>query len=190
MNKDEVANILADPLGRGDWSIQGLGMLRLYLDEQHVERLHVWSDMARYDQVSELHTHPWDMLSVIVAGHIRQERFVAFERRMGQKSSHMRQMIQCGEGGGPIGIPDDVLLREMPSEDYAEGDQYVQYWWEIHRTRPADGSVTIITRQFTDDPDHAYVFWPIGQEWVTAEPRLATKDEILRITNNALVKWF
>lgn len=186
ISKNDIAKILADPLDR-EWSIQGLGMLRTYLDGSKIQRLHVWSDQAKYDDASELHTHPWDMTSTIVAGRLEQHRFVA---SLEAEPTHMQQKILCGEGGGLCGAPRPVALRQMHPEFYGKGAVYRQYWWEIHRTRPADGTVTIIARDFTSDPDHAYVYWPVGQEWVTAEPRPATNDEIIRITNNALVRWF
>lgn len=189
LDKHEIGNILADPLGR-DWSLQGLGMLRLYLTEDKSERLHVWSDLAKYDNVSELHTHPWDMTSLVVAGSVAQYRYVVFSHEFDKYPSHMEQKILCGEGGGLCGAPRTVLLREMYPEVYVAGQTYRQKWWEVHRTQPENGAVTIIKRDFTEDPDHAFVYWPWGEEWVTAEPRPATEDEIIRITNNALVRHF
>jgi hypothetical protein len=189
--KDDIRKILENPLDR-EWSIQGLGMLRTYLDDKKVQRLHVWSDEARgmWDGASELHTHPWDMISIIMAGRLEQHRFVAFLPTLKEPATHMQQKILCGEGGGLCGLPERALLRQMSPEFYKEGDVYRQGWWEIHRTRPADGTVTIIARDFTSDPDHAFVYWPVGEDWVSAEPRPATEDEIIRITQRSLERWF
>lgn len=185
-NQHSVYNILEEPLER-DWTIQGLGMLRTYLDPEKTLRLHVWSDGARFENVSELHTHPWDMLSTIIVGELRQHRYVP---ALDMDATHMCQKILCGEGGGLCDAPRQVALREMLPEDYDSGDSYRQLWWEIHRSEPMDGTVTLVQRQFTSDPDHAYVFWPVGEEWVTAEPRPATEDEVLRICEDSLAKWF
>lgn len=188
--KEDIAEILIDWEQR-EWSIQGLGMLRTYLDENKVSRLHVWSDDAKYEDASELHTHPWDMASVVMAGVLEQTRYVAFsEQAAGEPPTHREQKILCGEGGGLCGGPQNVVLRQMHPEFYREGDLYRQYWWEIHRTRPKNGTVTIIVRDFTADPDHAFVYWPVGQEWVSAEPRPATPEEVERITQRSLELWF
>lgn len=186
VTKTLVQQILEEPMEH-DWTIQGLGMLRMYLDEGRTLRLHVWSDAARYENVSELHTHPWDMLSQIVVGELRQHRFVP---SLDDEVTHMCQKILCGEGGGLCDAPRPVGLRAMLPEEYVSGDTYRQLWWEIHRSEPMDGTVTCVKREFTSDPDHAYVFWPAGEEWVTAEPRPATEEEVLALTENALEKWF
>lgn len=190
MTKADVADILLKAHER-EWSIQGLGMLRTYLDEGKVQRLHVWSDEAKFEGASELHTHPWNMTSIVMAGVLEQQRFIvdALPER-DEAPTHMEQTILCGEGGGLCGAPRPVLLREMHPEFYGEGGMYRQKWWEIHRSRPKNGTVTVIARDFTDDPDHAYVYWPYGEEWVTAEPRTATPEEVERVTRNALDLWF
>lgn len=55
------------------WSIQGLGMLRLYLSEE--TRMHVWSSLGRISDVSPLHTHPWSFNSIVVAGKVINKRY-------------------------------------------------------------------------------------------------------------------
>lgn len=188
MSHEELETLLMNPLEH-EWTIQGLGMLRTYLDPEKTLRLHVWADLARYDNVSELHTHPWDMKSDILIGSIRQHRYVpALDPDL--FPTHRCQKILCGEGGGLCGIPTFAHLREMLPETYSAGDSYRQLWWEIHRSDPMDGTVTLVERQFTADPDHAYVFWPHGEEWVTAEPRPATEEETKDICDNALDLWF
>lgn len=48
------------------WQLQGLGMLRLYLNK--ATRLHVWHSGFSVPGASTIHTHPWDFKSEVVAG--------------------------------------------------------------------------------------------------------------------------
>lgn len=191
MTKEDLQAILLHPTDH-EWSLQGLGMLRTYLDPERTMRLHVWSNDAKFQDVSELHTHPWDMTSTVIVGELKQERYVP---SLGDEATHMCQKILCGEGGGLCDVPRTVGLRMMLPEFYyglGEGgeSEYHQLWWEIHRSVPADGTCTLVEREFTADPDHAYVFWPVGEEWVSAEPRPATEEEVFAITGKALDLWF
>lgn len=60
---------------------------------------------------------------------------------------------------------------------------------EIHETDAQDGTVTLMQKTPTGD-DSARVFWEIGTGWGSAEPRKATPEEVLDITQNALKLWF
>jgi len=137
--------------------------------------------------VSVIHTHPWDFASQVIAGRLHNIRY---ERLMGQGNTHMEQTIKCGEGGGPCGTPKPEYLAVSCAEVITEGQWYVQTANEIHESRPEDGTVTLVRRVVKSDPDHASVFWPLGQQWVSAEPRLATAQEITEITTASLIKWF
>lgn len=187
-----VQKLLEQPLAL-DWTLQGLGMLRTYLAPE--VRLHVWDPDFKFvedgEVASELHTHPWDFESVIIAGCVRNYRFVESDgtsEETGGAIPVKRQTIKCGEGGGLIGEPVDTFLTEQPTETYREGDTYTQEAHEIHKSLPEPGTVTIIERNFLRDTEHAYVYFK--REWVSAEPRPATTDEIHAICNGALEKWF
>lgn len=197
-----VKPILENPLDRS-WSLQGLGMLRTYLDEDHVHRLHVWTiDVANEIGASELHTHPWDFHSEVVAGVVCNTRFKPWPINIaGQGELPMKiwqvQKIKCGEGGCLVGEPSTVELCEGLEERYGNDKpntvypcRYEQKAGEIHRSKPLDGTVSIITRHFNSDTEHAYVYFPQDEEWISAEPRPATDDEIVKITRNSLEKWF
>lgn len=184
MFKLTIQAILKNPLGF-DWTLQGFGMLRLYLTP--AVRLHVWSADAKVPEVSELHDHPWSFSSLIIAGRLVNTRYAKIPHAT---PNFMEQTILCGEGGGLRGSPSPVYLSAQPSELYLEGDSYFQSAPEIHRSAPEDGTVTLIERRFEWDRDHACVYWRKGEEWVSAEPRPATPDEVLRITRNSLDKWF
>lgn len=180
--KSLVRKILEAPT-EYDWSIQGLGMLRLYLDDTH--RMHIWDDRYQVEDVSQMHTHPWNFQSTIIAGVIHNHRFV----ESSQAHEYHRQKIFCGVGGGLVGEPDTVKLAMTQEEIYTEGNFYTELAHEIHISKPERGTVTIVERQFLDDADHAYVYWDKG-EWISAEPRKAELSEILDICNNSLYNWF
>lgn len=181
-----VKTILQNPLDM-DWSIQGLGMLRLYLDGDKIQRLHIWCPSHAVENVSTMHTHPWSFSSLIVAGEINQVRYI--DRKEGRKVH--RQIIQCGENGCLKGEPDIAsLLPHNQGEFYEEGQSYHMHSVEIHESFPREGSVSIITRTFHGDTEHAEVFWDLDKEWISAEPRKATREEIRDFTETALENWF
>lgn len=189
-----VQKILEKPLLFEGWTIQGLGMLRLYLDAAHKTRLHVWTTAhAAKIKASELHTHPWDFDSQVVAGVVHNTRYFELSEEEAEGVSNaalwQRQKIRCGEGGGLVGAPERVFLADSP-ETFKAGECYSQKASEIHKSNPEDGTVTIIERIFGADTEHAYVYFPVDEEWITAEPRPATDEEILTICGNALDRWF
>jgi len=183
-----VQAILEKPLGRA-WSLQGLGMLRLYLSNE--VRLHVWDERYAFPGASPLHTHPWNFQSRIIAGHLTNT--VVLEGVAVTSSGWERfnkQLLQCGPEGCLEGSPKIVGLRVARHDSYREGDVYTQGSEEIHMTSTARGTVTIVERYFKKDRDHAYVYWRENEEWGTAEPRLATDQEVAAITSYSLATWF
>ena len=76
------------------WSVQGFGMLRLYI--RKVGRLHIWDNELRYPGVSVIHNHSWDLESTIIVGAIRNTRytaggFVLKDSTSGQDSANIYQ---------------------------------------------------------------------------------------------------
>lgn len=183
VEKSLVQKILEHPLGH-DWTLQGLGMLRLYLDDKR--RMHIWDDRFKVENVSEVHTHPWNFKSTIIAGTVRNQ---ICDEVPGSPVTHKRQRIFCGPGGGLEGIADRVRLMEREYQTYNEGDTYSELAREIHVSAPERGTVTIVEREFLEDNDHAYVYWEEG-DWVSAEPRPAEPYEIVSICDNSLATWF
>lgn len=170
-----------------EWSLQGLGMLRLYLSEN--VRLHVWHKAFMAPGVSTIHTHPWDFTSHVVAGAVTNTRFAVTATIPG--SAFRSQLLHCGPGGHLIGESHPLGLLPSAVDVYEEGAVYQQTADEIHCSDPVDGTVTLVTRTFTDhNKDHAFVYWPEGEAWVAAEPRPATPAEITAITQFALARWF
>lgn len=187
VTKAAVRKILERPLGH-EWSLQGFGMLRLYLSDEL--RMHVWDSRYAAEGVSEVHTHPWNFHSLVVAGKVVNQRLV--ESEAVEAVRYNRRLILCGTGGGLCDTSPEceVGLLRFPEEVYYEGCEYTQKAEEIHISAPADGTVTVVEREFLDDADHAFVYWPAGTEWGTAEPRTATAGEVQAIAENALKSWF
>lgn len=182
---DDVMDILHKPLDH-HWTLQGFGMLRLYLDDEEIRRLHIWDpDMANAD-VSTIHNHPWDFTSEIVIGILGNQRYL-IDTSKNPLATHFMGEIKTGEGGGRLDDdPHPVYLEPQRMELYGPGESYSQEAWECHESFPAPGTTTVITRTFSKPRDYARVFWPIGTEWVTAEPRPATEDEVIYFTVLAL----
>lgn len=191
-----VKKILEAPTPQ-PWSIQGFGMLRLYLSPEI--RLHVWDSRFRVPNVSMIHNHPWDFDSYIVAGELRQFRYseVGVNRRdvegfnASADDAYFRSVIKAGPGGGLRDSPIGVYLLRGDEEVYGKGMSYTQHASEIHQSLPVDGTVTLVTRRFVrKDVDHAQTYWRANSEWVSAEPRPATAEEVRSFTSLALERWF
>lgn len=172
--ESQVRDVLDHPFEHA-WTIQGLGMLRTYLDPWEVERLHIWDTGTAVEDVSTIHDHPWDFRSRIVAGEIRNQRFVIDGSELA--AEFLTAKIRCGAGGGLISDPVPVRICSEGVERYGPGDQYSQRAPELHESFPSRGAVTVISREFRTDRDVATVCWRTG-EWVSAEPRPATRAEV------------
>lgn len=201
-----VENILRNPEGNG-WQVQGLGMLRCYLDEAKRFRLHIWDNALRVPGVSAIHNHPWDLKSTVIAGCYKQHRYVTggterFEylKKWGAPEAYNQVTIKCGEEAAVVAEPTKVLMFEEPLEVYigrvagavTQLDDYTQKANEIHLSLPSDGTVTLVERTVPEgkDPDHACVYWRGKGPWVNAKPRPATETELYSVTKRALAYWF
>lgn len=179
----EIMPILLDPLRHQGWTIQGLGMLRLFLSPDKKRRLHVWHSHLRVQDVSTKHTHPWDLESVVVAGKLINRR--SYEA-IGQPT-HNRVLIRCGAEGCELEPPTPVCLVPKPIEIYEPGQKYSQLANEIHDSGYVDGTVTICDRDydFTKE-ERAYVYYGLNDQWGSARPRDAKPWEILTYCGLAL----
>ncbi len=175
-----LIEILTNPLER-EWSVQGLGMMRTYLNTE--QRLHIWHKALQTPDASVVHDHPWNFTSKVLLGVVNQYRYT---RDDAFGTPWQEQLIMCGEGGGVDGKPSNVNLRKREKERYWEGCTYRQEAHEIHASFPTDNTVTVITREYKEDLDHARVFFPLSMEFVSAEPRPASRAEVLYITREVL----
>lgn len=187
MNNVDIARattkLLLDKWEYLDWSLQGFGMLRLYLPGD--VRLNIWDNRFAVPNVSLMHTHPWHFESLVVTGRLRNVRFHS------DPAGHLYSsaLIKPGPGGGLLDHQVPVRLVEGPMEEYKAGDSYSQLAHEIHISYPENGTITLNQRVRVGD-DVAHVYWPHGEEWVSAEPRRASRSEAESIVDYALnVFW-
>lgn len=184
--RDLVRSLIENPMDH-EWSLQGFGMLRTYLSPE--VRLHVWDSNHRVQDVTLMHTHPWHFHSFVVAGVVNNIRYDKGDGSGAKK--YMEQEILCGVGGD-VTDKEPALVGLVPraAETYVKGNIYSQLAHEIHTSLPQDGTVTIVEREFLDDADHAYVYYPADKAWVSAEPRPATRDEVADICARSFGTWF
>lgn len=199
MNFDTVRSLVRNLLERGslEWSVQGLGMLRTYLDPN--TRLHVWHAGLCYaadappgvNRASEIHDHPWNFRSTIIAGELTNTRYElagslhSLDDRVPadllDRPLYQRGRIVCGPNDcSGAKVEDGAHWFHTSSEHYGAGESYLMFAEDLHTTSYADGTVTIIRR--TPRPDrsseHATVYWPFGTDWMSARPRLAMSEEV------------
>lgn len=179
-----IKTILISPL-QHEWSLQGFGMLRLYLGDSQEDRLHVWSPQHRIENVSDIHDHPWDFESLVVSGMLQNQRFS--EADIG--GEYTRATILCGENAQIESAECAVRLQGGAIEEYRQGQSYRQTAEQIHQSCASEGCVTVVARAFRLDRNHARVYWPAGTGWINARPRRATDNEVLSICHSALENW-
>ncbi len=169
------------------WTQQGFGFIRTKIE--NVGRIHIWDSSLRTRYVSDIHTHPWPLISTIISGELINQRYDCSDFLERFVANYNRQKIQTGENGGLICEPEHVFLSPMQAETYGPGEQYQQAPEVIHRTIAQDGTVTLIERPQGPPLEEATVFWPIGTSWVSAEPEPAPDYEIARMINYAMARW-
>lgn len=163
------------------WSLQGLGMLRLYLPNE--ARLHIWDKTFAYPNASPIHDHAqWALQSTIISGRLFNTRYIECVDGV----SYNYAIFKAGFGTQQKTQQQQIKLQRQNNEEYGPGDTYSQNPAEIHETNSIRGTVTIMQKYPTIDGETARIFWPVGEEWGSAEPRQATFAEVEAITTNAL----
>jgi hypothetical protein len=166
------------------WSLQGMGMLRLHLPGDL--RIHVWDQRYAVPDVSMVHDHlQWGLESQIISGCLTNYRYVPAT----DGEQYFYATLKAGYGCYFKHDPVPIRLRALPGEHYSAGQSYAQAPSEIHRSDPENGTVTLMQKQPSDDPESARVFWLAGEKWVSAEPREATVEEVHDIVGYALANW-
>lgn len=183
-----VKGILEKPYMR-EWTAQGLGMARCYLDESKKYRINVWDSRLARPGVSRIHTHPWHFDSLILNGVIHNTRFQQTSGYpWGKKYNYMR--IACGKDSGAVdGGVMQCELHKHPMEIYKIGDWYRQEADEIHLSNAMDGTVTLNVREEATEDHSAYVFWPMNEVWVTAKPFDLYGNSVETYCDKALAVW-
>jgi hypothetical protein len=165
----------------GDWSVQGFGVLRLYI--RNIGRLHIWNSALRYQNVSLVHNHSWDLRSTVVCGRLVNQRYEEWEFSPTLEDGNNamlfnRRRIMTGYDCHFVAPEDVVTLLRHRAEEYFAGDLYHQRAHEVHASLPDDGCITLMERRENSD-GHANVYWPIDGAWGDAKPRRATRQEVL-----------
>jgi hypothetical protein len=168
-----VMNALAHPFDY-EWSLQGFGMLRAYLDAEQIIRLHIWDLGSAFPDVSRIHDHPWDFTSRIVTGQMGNQRYTV-DGPDGEEFLSAR--IRCGEQAQLLEEPTRALVSAQPQESYGPEERYSQEATEFHESFPLPGTVTVIQRSFKKNREIARVLWREGP-WGDAKPRPATQEEV------------
>lgn len=167
------------------WSIQGFGMFRLYLTGDI--RLHVWNSNFRVPFVDDIHNHPWDFESVVLAGKITDSSYL-FDS--GHHGETQETQIKCGPGGGLLSKARVGRLQKVSTRLFFPQERYELPSYAIHSTAYEQGTVTLMQKTRTDpNPEHALVYHPKGKAWVSAEPRHATLDEVQEMAESALQRF-
>lgn len=185
--KENVESILRN-WENYEWTIQGFGMLRTYVGSDRKFRVNIWDNRFAVPGVSMIHDHPWDFTSNIIVGSIVNIRYIEVACAL-RACEYSYAKIKCGPGGGMETCVSDLELHPLPLEYYDEGDTYRQRANEIHETKFMDGTVTLIERTFREDTEHARVFWRRDSNWVSAEPRVATSEEVIMFIDSALARF-
>lgn len=166
-----------------DWTLQGLGMLRHYLWGDGDYRLHIWHPELAFDKASPVHDHPWDFVSCVIVGSLENHTFVPVHDEKGDWWKHR---LHCGEGGGLLDNRIKVSMMSKGTQFVREGCSYSMGHTDVHMTHSQPGTVTLIKRYPMSTPDEAWVFYRVGDEWGSAEPRMAEPEEVLKGIHTAL----
>lgn len=186
-----VKNILLHA-GQYEWTLHGFGMLRTYLDRE--TRLHVWDRRHQIENVSIIHDHPWNFRSYVIAGRIHN---CVYDIVDSIEPNHFMNTIQCGVDAHCVSSSvEEIALKARNMELVSEGHSYMQRGIDLHRTDFESGSITLIDRNSRlpgKAGDEAHSAWPIElgiDGWVSAEPRLASPEEVSAIVKNSLDRHF
>lgn len=167
-----------------DWSVQGMGMFRLYLSRD--VRIHVWDKRFAVPNVTMVHDHPFDLESRILWGELMDKVYI---EKPGFPTNYMKQTIVCGVGAHADSEEVGVHLQLQNANIYKTGDIYSHDSTVLHETVPEDGTVTLVVRRFKEDTEHARVYFPVGTKFVSAEPRKATEEEVATMALKALERY-
>ena len=173
-----VKKVMENPFDY-EWELQGFGMLRTYIDKD--TRLQIWLKEFIVPNVTDVHTHPWDFESFIYQGHITNFVF--------RESSHDgppyvgaeaydRCLILTGENAY-VHERNKVFLKIHGIYNFTKDDNYFHHKDIPHRINFKDGTITILTKSNIQEDNLAYSYVKgVGNDWVSAAPRPAPKEEI------------
>lgn len=173
-----VKKVMENPFDY-EWELQGFGMLRTYIDKN--TRLQIWLKDFIVPDVTDIHTHPWDFQSFIYQGQITNFIFKEYALE-DQLSGEWFQSDRCLILTGVTAFVKEktpIILKPLDKVGYSRGDIYFHGKDVPHRIDFIDGTITILTKSNIHEDSLAYSYVQNGGEWVSAAPRLATKEEII-----------
>ena len=176
---DEIVKQVMENPFNFEWELQGFGMLRTYIDKN--TRLQIWLKDFIVPNITDIHTHPWDFQSFIYQGQIRNNIFFEYELQ-DQVREEWFQCVKCliltGEHAY-VKERNPIILKPNGSFEYFCGDTYFHEKNIPHRIDFIDGTITILTKSNIHEDSLAYSYVKgFNNEWVSAAPRIATKEEI------------
>ncbi len=123
----------------GDITVHGLGMARIHITPKI--RIHLWHPEFQEPGVTELHTHPWDLRSTIIAG--------SFTEEVWQQATYgypfQEYIVGCGVGGGGVRKGCVSLLQRTEVTYRGAGDRYHREASTIHRVLLSKtGAITLM----------------------------------------------
>lgn len=186
--ESRVKEIIKRPLDYDGWTIQGLGMLRLHLDDSNETRLHIWDTQTALNDQTSAHDHPWDIVnSTVYFGAMGNQRYGLSNE--GDIPIQISRVL-CGIGSDFEGESTTGFMFELGERElYEPGGSYSIDATEFHNSFPERGTVTVITRRFRPDLEQivgrrvATICWTGDEDWERdGFNRVATKDEILHFT--------
>ena len=178
---DEIVKHVMENQFNYECELQGFGMLRTYISKN--TRLQIWLKDFIVPGVTDIHTHPWDFESFIYQGQIVNHCWRESSKLDGVTFD--RCLILTGEKAY-VKERTQVILKVIGNQKYTRGMVYNHEKNIPHRIDFVDGTITILTKSNIHEDSLAYSYViGIGNEWVSAAPRLATKEEIIPFINAA-----
>lgn len=204
MEKETLLDILKNP-SNYEWEVQGLGMLRTYLNKD--TRFQIWNKDLIVDGVTDIHTHPWDFISVILQGKITNHIYKEYPEQVNNSKKYFRCLITTGEDAY-VKEKNEVYLLKCDKNTYTSGIFYIHKKHVPHKIKFKDGTITVLNKfnknvesenkkyvKYTDShitvlgqekSSEAYTYVKDGNEWVSAMPRPAKDYEIYDTIKKAL----
>ena len=171
-----VRNILEHPADY-PWRLQNIGLLGLRLDDRREYSLHVWDPESCVGD-PPVHDHPFDFTSTVIVGELVNSRYVEDPNGI----EYWRHRYWPGDEQDRR---TDSVRLVASATTLSPGDRYRQLSSELHSSRQAPGTVTLI--QFSPlEKRELTVCCEPGAPWVSGRARAATSGEVKRITGAAL----
>lgn len=187
MEEETLLDILKNPFNY-EWEVQGFGMMRTYIAEN--TRLQIWNSDLVIENVTDIHTHPWDFYSIILQGKIINIKYKECAKSYYKAKKYNRCLIETGENAY-VKESKEVYLRKTGRNAYEYNRKDCKEYTDIythkkhipHKIKFVDGTITVLTKTNISEDIHdrklAYSYVKDGIEWVSAAPRPATKEEIV-----------